>query len=262
MSSKQDVISKIHFDRAGFGSKQNTVKDARAKDKSITKEDVEEFLKKNVEVKRKPRGYNSFTAPYNNHTYQMDMFFISKDDIEATQKFRAGLVMIDVLSKYAVVVPIKSKTPPDIIAGTMEGLQKMRSKPKIIYTDDERGIASSDFKEYVEGEGIELYRTRGHPAFAERMIRTFKDKLFKRVENDEKKGKQGIQWTDYLTEIMLTYNNKDVHSSIGQTPNEAKKKENEFKSKLNVSIKAKRNKLYPELSVGDRVKIVRKKAIT
>ena len=88
--------------------------------------------------------------------------------------------MIDVLSKYAVVVPIKSKTPPDIIAGTMEGLQKMRSKPKIIYTDDQRGIASSDFKEYVEGEGIELYRTRGHPAFAERMIGTFKDKLFKR----------------------------------------------------------------------------------
>ena len=30
--------------------------------------------------------------------------------------------MIDVLSKYAVVVPIKGKTPPEIIAGTMEGL--------------------------------------------------------------------------------------------------------------------------------------------
>ena len=61
---------------------------------------------------------------------------------------------------------------------------------------------------------------------------------------------------------MLTYNNKDIHSSIGQTPNEARKKENEFKSKLNVSIKAKRNRMYPELNVGDRVKIVRKKAIT
>ena len=45
------------------------------------------------------------------------------EDIEAKQKFRAGLVLIDVLSKYAVVVPIKSKTPPDAMAGTMEGLQ-------------------------------------------------------------------------------------------------------------------------------------------
>ena len=72
----------------------------------------------------------------------------------------------------------------------MEGLQKMKAKPKIIYTDDERGIASADFKEYVDGENIELYRTRNHPAFAERLIRTFKDKLFKRVEMMKRRAKQ------------------------------------------------------------------------
>ena len=94
------------------------------------------------------------------------------------------------------------------------------------------------------------------------MIRTFKDKLFKRVEADEKKGKENIQWTNYLTEIMLTYNNKDVHSAISHTPNEARKEKNEFKSKLNISVNAKRQRLYPELSVGDRVKNIRKKAIT
>ena len=70
------------------------------------------FFRKNVEIKRKQRGQNSFVAPHNNHTFQLDLFFISKNDIEATQKFRAGLVMIDVLSKYAVVVHIKSKTQP------------------------------------------------------------------------------------------------------------------------------------------------------
>ena len=36
----------------------------------------------------------------------------------------------------------------------------MTEKPKLIYTDDERAIAGDDFKEYVEGEGIELHRTR------------------------------------------------------------------------------------------------------
>jgi predicted methyltransferase len=61
---------------------------------------------------------------------------------------------------------------------------------------------------------------------------------------------------------MLTYNNKDVHSATNQTPNEARKKDNEFKSKVNVSIKAKKDKLYPELKVGDKVKIKRKKLIT
>ena len=85
----------------------------------------------------------------------------------------------------------------------------MGKKAKIVYTDDERAIAGEDFKEYVEGEGIELYRTRGHPAFAERFFLGHSKKIFKRVEADEKKGKQNIQWTDYLTEIMLTYHNKD-----------------------------------------------------
>ena len=73
------------------------------------------------------------------------------------------------------------------MAGTMEGLKNMRAKPQVIYTNDERAIASSDFKAYIEGEGIELYRTRGHPAFAERFIRIFKDKLFKRVDTMKKK---------------------------------------------------------------------------
>ena len=246
MSSKQDIISKIYFDRSGFGSKQTTLTDARKKDPTIKKDDVDEFFRKNVEIKTKPRGYNSFVAPHNNHTYQIDLFFMGKNDFNTTQKFKAGLVAIDVLSKYAVVIPIEAKKGIPVITATMEALQKMGKKPKIIYTDDEGAIGGNDFKQYVKDEGIILYRTRGHPAFAERFIRTFKDKLFKRVEADEKKGKENIQWIDYLTEIMLTYNNKDIHSSIGQTPNEARKERNEFKSKLNVSVQAKKQRLYPE----------------
>ena len=261
-SEKQEIINDIYFDRAGYGSRKITLADAKKKDPSIKKEDVEEFFKKNVEVKAKQRGFNSFTAPHNNYSYQIDLFFMGYYDFDEEQQFRGGLVCIDVLSKYAVVVPIKTKNGEDVLEATKEALRKMGKNPKMIYTDDERAIAGEDFKEYVEGEGIELYRTRGHPAFAERFIRTIKEKLFKRVEADEKKGKQNIQWTDYLTETMLTYNNKDVHSATNQTPNEARKKDNEFKSQVNVSIKAKKEKLYPELNVGDKVKIKRKKLMT
>ena len=184
---KQDIISKIYFDRAGFGSKANTLKDAREKDKSIKMSDVEEFFRKNVEVKKLPRGHNSFVAPHNNHTYQVDIFFISKKDLKVKQRFRAGLVCIDVLSNFCVVVPVRRKETNSVIKGTKTALEKMDKKPKIIYSDDEKAIASAEFRSFVEDEGIELYRTRGHPAFAEAFIRTFKSKLFKRIENDEKK---------------------------------------------------------------------------
>ena len=160
------------------------------------------------------------------------------------------------MSKYAVVVPVRRKEAGSVIQGTKKAIEKMGKKPEIIYTDDEKAIASGEFQTYVESEGIELYRTRGHPAFAERFIKMFKDKLCKRVENDEKniKKRTNVQWIDYIDEIMLTYNNNDVHSATGQTPYKARDKDNEFKSRLNIAMKAKKQRLYPELSVGDKVK--------
>ena len=259
--SKQEIIANIYYDKSGFGSKKTTLEDAKKKDKTIKMQDVEEFFKNNIEEKRKPRGQNSFVAPYAYHTFQIDLFFISKKDLE-NQKFRVGLVLIDVFSKYAVVVPIKSKEPPDFLAGMMEGLNKMDKKPELLYGDDEGTLNSQVVNEYLAKEKIELHRTRGHPAFAERLIRTFKDKLFKRVEADEKKEKQNIQWTDYIFEIMLTYNNKDVHSATQFTPKDARLKKNELEVKLNIGLQAKRSRTYPDLEKGDKVKVMRKKGIS
>ena len=103
-SNRQKTINDIYYDRSGFGSRATTLKDAREKDKSITKEDVEEFFWKNVEEKRKPRGENSFVAPHAHFEYQLDLFFISKNDLE-NQKFRIGLALTDIFSKYATVIP-------------------------------------------------------------------------------------------------------------------------------------------------------------
>ena len=58
------------------------MKDAREKDESITKEDVEEFLGKMLKKSAKPRGENSFVAPHAHFEYQVDLFFISNKDLE------------------------------------------------------------------------------------------------------------------------------------------------------------------------------------
>ena len=55
--SKHEIIGNICFDKAGFGSKNITLKDAREKDKSIIMKDVGGcFKKKKVEIKKNPRG--------------------------------------------------------------------------------------------------------------------------------------------------------------------------------------------------------------
>ena len=88
-----------------------------------------------MEEKRKPRGENSFVAP--SPFGSINWFFLFKRLFGKLPKFRIGLVLIDILTKYAVVIPIKSKSPSDVLAGMMEGIQKMGRKPKMIYSDEE-----------------------------------------------------------------------------------------------------------------------------
>ena len=259
--NKQQIINDIYFDRSGFSSKSETLKDAKKKDASINMDDINKFFRENVEQKRKPRGQNSFIPSHSFFEFQLDLFFISNNDLE-NQKFRVGLVLIDIFSKYATVIPINSKQPADVLAGLMEGIQKMGGKPEMIYSDEEGSLNSSDILEYLKEQKIELHRTRGHPAFAERFIRTFKDMLFKRVDADKAKDKQNIQWVDYILEIMLTYNEKLVSSTTKFTPKQARLKKNELEVKLNIASQAKKTRIYPELDINDRVKVMRKKGIT
>jgi hypothetical protein len=53
---------------------------------------------------------------------------------------------IDPFDKYAAAVPLKSKQPPDILAGLMECFHKMNGKPESIYTDDEGSFNSTIVK--------------------------------------------------------------------------------------------------------------------
>ena len=258
-SKKQHIISDIYFDKAGFGSKAVTLADAKKKEPTIKMSDVETFFKRNVEIKRKQTKWNSFIAPKNKHTYQIDLTFFRREDFEKEQKYYIALTCIDVLSKFAVAIPLENKDAQTIVDKMPEVIRRMGGKSELIFSDDEGALRGDLFREYVESEGMQLHRTRGKAQFIERWNRTLKDMLFRRIEADEKKGKQNIDWSDYLPAVILTYNNKMVHSSTGLTPNEAKKEKNEFRAKLNVASKARKDRIYPELEVGSKVKIMRKK---
>ena len=46
MSDTQKIISDIYFDKAGYGSRKTTLEDAKKKEPTIKKEDVEDFFRK------------------------------------------------------------------------------------------------------------------------------------------------------------------------------------------------------------------------
>ena len=165
--------------------------------------DVNEFFKENVEEKRKPRGENSFVAPHAFFEFQLDLFFIGKNDLEMNRKFRIGLALTDIFSKYSVVIPINSREPQDILSGIMQGMQKMGDKKvKMIYSDEERSLIGSELQDYFKKEGIKLHTTRVIRLSWKDLFKKIKIKRYviQRVDNDEKKGKK-VQWTDYIFEI-------------------------------------------------------------
>ena len=247
---KDKVINDIYFEESGFGSIKTTYADARLKDKRITLKYVQEWFSKNVGNNKQPGGTNSFVAQAAFDEYQIDLFFIN--DLEK-QKFKVGLVCIDIFSKFAAVIPIKSKDTGDVAAGVIEAIVKMGRKPKMIYTDDEAAQSTTALKTYFEEEKIKHYITRKHAAFAERFIRTFKGMLYKRIDSTKnKKTETDPQWIDYVYQVMLTYNNKSVHSSTRKIPADAMKDTHQVDVKANLEIRAMKNRKYPHLMLTIR----------
>ena len=110
---------------------------------TITKKYVEGWFSRTVGKRGQPSGQNSFLAPYPSSEFQIDLFFIN--DL-GPQKLNTCMVCVDNFSKYAVVVPLQGKDGEECAAGIIESLEQMRKaglkKPKIIYTDDDRGFSS------------------------------------------------------------------------------------------------------------------------
>ena len=169
------------------------------------------------------------------------------------QKFKVGMLMIDIFTKYIVVVPIHSKSEGDVAAGLLEGFEKFGAKPKALYTDDEGSFSTQALQTYFKEQGIQHIITRTHAPVAERAIRTIKMMLYKRIKADTD------QWIDYLYPVLITYNTKMVHSATGFTPTDAKKEPNKMMVQLHLELKRVSKRKYPDINVGDKVKIYKKK---
>ena len=251
--SKDEILNFIYFDAAGYGSLKQTYEEAKKKDKSITMKDVKGFIEKHVEQKKQLRGMNSFIAQKPKQEYQMDLFFISKKDFP-TEVYVGGLVMVDIFTKYISIVPIKTKQIPEILAAIKTIFSKI-GKPESIYTDNEGAwSAGTDIDKYFKDLKINHVITLSHAPVAERSIRTIKSEIYKRVKIPSE-----TKWSELLYPVILKYNNKSVHSSTGFTPALAEHKSNHLNVKLNPEMKKSKTRVYPDIEVGDFVRIHKNK---
>lgn len=252
---KEALISKIYSDPAGFGSIKQTFIDVKKRDPKIKYEDVAAWFNKHRNINIKVNRYNSYVANAPKEQYQTDLFFLN--DLEQ-QKFKIGLLMIDIFSKKMAVVPIADKTLGSVLAGIMECINKLGGYPQTLMSDEEPAITAKGVVDFLAEKGTRLITSRTHAPFSERAVRTFKSMLYKRIDASDK---ENPQWTDYIFQILLTYNNKLVHSATGLTPAQAEEDKNQIIAWGNMEMKAKHNRKYTTIEVGDRVRIYKKKKL-
>jgi hypothetical protein len=150
----------------------------------------------------------------------MDLFFIN--DLE-NQDYKIGILIIDIFSKYMTVIPLKTKQPDDILQAIKDGIDNMGGKPLVFYTDEEGSFNSKIIKQYFIDNHIQHIITRGHAAVAERSIRTIKDLIYRRIDQNP-----DSQWTDakILANALTNYNYRMKHRMTKMTPNNARAKKN------------------------------------
>ena len=169
---EMEVIAKVYRGPDGGKPAYKTYLDAKAIEPGITLNLVKGWFKLNVQPKGQVWGQrNSYVAPNAYHEFQADLIFVTPQQF-ADQKFRIGLTMIDVFTRYAMVVPIKEKKAEDIMDAIFKGFELMGKQPEILYTDEEGALSSNWVPEEFEKAGIQ-HITAGTAYFVERFNRNF-----------------------------------------------------------------------------------------
>jgi len=251
--TKDDVIKSVYNAPDGFGSIESTFRKAKMKDKTITKQYVKDWFFKNVEKTAKVKGYNTYIPNAPLDEFQIDHLTFGRG------KENEGLAIIDTFTKLARVFPGKNDGP-NTLAALMEAINRM-GKPKMIFCDN-----ASTFnlvKEFCKENKIQLIITTGHAMVVERFIRTFKSMIWKRLKAQppvKNKKTPEKTWKDFINEVIFTYNST-VHTATGMKPYDAIKPENTLSVKVNSEMKRHDTRKYPEIKVGDKVKLFYKKPL-
>ena len=248
MPAKVEVLRKVYYDlNTGFGSIDATLRQAREIEPLITRDDVKRFLdRQEVRQRKKPARYNSFIP-----NGRLDQLQVDLADFGARAVPRYGFVAIDSFTKQATVVPIKDKTGGST-GPALEQVLKVLGLPNTVVSDEGGEFQAPPFKRVLTYYSLEHLTLRTPPIFVERFIRTLKEKTDVRLRA---LGRQ--TWTSVLKQVLEQYNHTK-HTATGFTPLEAREPQNEDAVLQSISSRAKENRKYSSISVGDVVKVIQK----
>lgn len=130
------------------------------------------------------------------------------------QGYQYILTIIDVFSKYAWALPLKSKGGVDVSKTFSTVLRNDGRHPKNLQTDMGKEFYNADFRKLMEKYGINHYSTYSvmKASVVERFNRTLKNVMWKKFTLNG-----SYRWIDILSQLVEEYNHRR-HRTIGMRP--------------------------------------------
>lgn len=177
----------------------------------------------------------------------MDMTWLAKEN----NNYKYLLNVIDCFSRYAWVIPLKSKSATEV-SDALETLFKMRTPQKL------QSDQGKEFVNLCKKYKINFFTSTDDVikcAIVERFNRTLRTRLYRYLHYYETK-----RYIDDLGEIVTSYNNS-FHRTIQMSPSEVSK-DNITRVLINIRKSHPKNKAKQNpFKVGDTVRIARAKGV-
>jgi hypothetical protein len=172
------------------------------------------------------------------------------------QGYKYILTIIDVFTKYELVIPLKNKTG-QTITDTFTNIFK-KTIPSKLWVDRGSEFYNKTFEKLLKTHNIVMYSTYSNnkSVVVERFNRTLKTNMFRLFTQNNNRN-----WIDILDKLVKDYNDT-IHSTIGMTPNDALLKKN-YETVLQNTIDShpKLIKKKPKFKINDVVRISRVKGV-
>ena len=137
-------------------------------------------------------------------TFKNNIWDVDLADMQLLSKYNKGirllLCVIDILSKYAWVVPLKDKKGISTVKAFQSVLKQSNRKPNKMCVDKGSEFYDAYFKKWLRDNDIVMYSTHdeGKSVVAERFIRTLKSKIYKYMTSISKNV-----YIDKLDDIVM-----------------------------------------------------------
>ena len=165
------------------------------------------------------------------------------------------LTIVDALSKYAWVEPLKDKSGPMMLKAFTHVLQRsFPRQPYRLQTDKGKEFYNAPLRKFFQEKGIHHFSTSGDAkaGLVERFNRTLKGRMYRYFT-----AANTLRYVDVLPELVAGYN-ASPHRSIGMSPEEVTSS-NEAQVWKRLYATPRRNKVNTRpkttLKVGDRVRL-------